>query len=169
MWPPRRSVARSASSRLTDEPCSMAPSEERRSVSCMTSAPKRSPLHSPTAVRQTPLTATLSPSLSSDASFDSIATRTPSDVSCTSATFPRSWTSPVNTRLPLLETSRDEQVVADGVARQRQRPQRVVDALDALALERVARGAAAEQQRRQEKPDLVDLAGVEERAGEVRA
>ena len=45
----------------------------------------------------------------------------------------------------------------------------VGDLLDALALERVAGAAAAEQQRRDEQPRLVDLAGVEERAGQVRA
>ena len=41
--------------------------------------------------------------------------------------------------------------------------------LDALALERVARGAAAEQDRREEQAHLVDLARVEERARELRA
>ena len=41
--------------------------------------------------------------------------------------------------------------------------------LDALALERVARGAPAEQDRREEQPQLVDLAGVEERARQLRA
>ena len=45
----------------------------------------------------------------------------------------------------------------------------VGDRLGALALERVARGAAAEHDRREEQADLVDLAGVEERAGQVRA
>ena len=38
-----------------------------------------------------------------------------------------------------------------------------------FALQRIAGGAAAEQQRREEQADLVDLAGVEERAGEMRA
>src|SRR3712207_3715783 len=134
MCPPSRSVGRSGSSRLTEDPACIAPSDERRSVSCMTSAPKRSPLQSPTAVRQTPLTATESPSLSSAASGDSIATRTPSAVSCTSATRPRSWTSPVNTS-PLPQASGDEDVVADAVAVERERAQRLVDLLDALRSE----------------------------------
>src|SRR5687767_12453781 len=123
----------------------------------MTSAPNRSPLHRPTAVRQTPLTAIESPSFSSAASGDSTARRTPSEVSRTSATLPRSWTSPVNTS-PLLQPRGDQQVVADALAVERQRAQGVLDALDALALERVAGGAPAEQDRREEEPDLVDLA-----------
>ena len=38
MWPPSRSEARSASSRLTSAPAATSASEERRSVSCITSA-----------------------------------------------------------------------------------------------------------------------------------
>ena len=54
------------------------------------------------------------------------------------------------------------------LAGQGQRPHGIGDQLDALALERVPGGAPAEDQRRQEQPDLVDLAGVEERSGQVR-
>src|SRR5205085_4864773 len=120
------------------------------------------------AVRQTPLTATLSPSASSAASGELIAIRTPSLVASTDVTVPRSSTRPVNTS-PLPDARADQEVVGDLLAVERQRPQRLGDLLDALALERVARLTAADQQRREEQADLVDLACVEERAGQVRA
>src|SRR3954454_16793854 len=138
MWPPRRSPIRIASSRLTCEPCSSSPSADRRSVSSITSAPKRGP-HRPTAVRQTPLTAIESPSDSSEASLDSKVRRAPSSERSTVATMPRSSTSPVNISLPLLQAGRDQQVVLDLLAVERDRPQRVGDVLHALALERIAR------------------------------
>src|SRR5919197_266433 len=168
MCPPRRSSALTGSSRLTCAPAATSASEERRSVSFMTSAPKRSPLR-PTAVRQTPLTLTESPSESSRASGDSIASRTPSLVECTSATVPRSATRPVNNRLPLPQPRRQQDVAGHALALEGQRAQRVGDRVDALALQRVARRAPAEQQRGDEEPQLVDLARVEERAGQVRA
>src|SRR5919197_829664 len=167
MCPPRRSSALTGSSRLTFAPAATSASEERRSVSFMTSAPKRSP-STPTAVRQTPLTATESPSESSPASGETIARRTPSVVALTSATVPRSATRPVNTALPLPQPGRDQHVAGDLVAVERQCAQRIGDRVDALALERVACAAAAEQQRREEQAYLVDLAAVEECAGEVR-
>ena len=52
----------------------------------------------------------------------------------------------------------------DPLAVERQRADRLGDPRDALALERVARTAPAEQHRREEEADLVDLAGVQERA-----
>src|SRR4051794_15755822 len=168
MWPPRRSAGRSGSSRLTVLSGSSAPSEERRSVSCITSAPKSSPPHRPTAVRQTPLTAIESPSLSSPASGELTLSRTPSRVWSTRWTVPRSWTSPVNTS-PLSEPGAHQQIVADGIAVQCERAHGVGDALDPAALERVARLAPADDQRREEQARLVDLPGVEERPGEVRA
>ena len=58
---------------------------------------------------------------------------------------------------------------ADARAVQRQRPHGRGDPLGALALERVAGARAAEHDGRHEQADLVDLAGVQERAGEVRA
>src|SRR5215211_2098188 len=167
MWPPRRESGFNGSTRLTREPASSSLSDERRSVSFMTSAPKSSPPHSPVAVRQTPLTATLSPSESSRASRDVIAIRTPSFVVSTDVTVPRSSTSPVNTS-PLLDARADQQVVGDLLAVEGERPQRLGDLLDAFALERISRLAPADQQRRQEQPDLVDLAGVEEGAGQMR-
>ena len=171
MWPPRRSAARSGSSRFTARAGARSPpSGERRSVSCMTSAPKRSP-STAVAVRQTPLTATESPSPSSPASArrerqahavgGRVRPRRPSPRSCDEPGEHAAHHS--------LQPRGDQQVVADALAVERQRAQRVGDALDALALERVARGAAAEQQRREEQADLVDLAGVEERARQVRA
>src|SRR4051812_36373441 len=168
MWPPRRSAGRSGSSRLTVLSGSRAPSEERRSVSCITSAPKSSAPHIPTAVRQTPLTAIESPSLSSPASGEETLSRTPSRVSSTRCTVPRSWTRPVNTS-PLPQPGTHEQIVADPVAIQCERAHGVGDELHAAALERVARLAPADDQGREEQPRLVDLPGVEERAGEVRA
>src|SRR4051812_10619736 len=168
MWPPRRESGFSGSSRLTREPASSSLSEERRSVSFMTSAPKSSPPHRPVAVRQTPLTATLSPSESSRASGELMAIRTPSVVASTEVTVPRSSTSPVNTS-PLPQARADQHVVGDLLAVERQRMQRLGDLLDPFALQRIARLSAADQQRRKEQPDLVDLAGIEERAGQVRA
>src|SRR3954452_21230355 len=166
--PPSRASARSASSRLTRVPASTSFSDERRSVSCMTSKPKRCP-QMPVAVRHTPLTATLSPSPTSCARRDSTVSTAPSPVRSTATTVPRSSTNPVNIGLPLSQACADQDVAGDHLAVERQRAQRVGDALDALALERVAGLAAAEQQRRQEEPDLVDLARVEEAAAKVRA
>src|SRR4051794_12874341 len=169
MWPPRRSDARSASSRLTGDPGSTSPSDERRSVSCITSAPNSSPPHSPTAVRQTPLTATESPSLSSAASGERTERRTPSAVWSTRWTVPRSWTRPVKMGLPLSQSGADQQILADHFAIECERAHGVGDAVHAAALERVARRAAADDQRGEEQADLVDLTRVEERAGQVRA
>src|SRR4051812_36519410 len=168
MWPPRRESGFSGSSRLTREPAASSLSDERRSVSFITSAPKSSPPHRPVAVRQTPLTATLSPSDSSRARGELIAMRTPSVVVSTEVTVPRSSTSPVNTS-PLPQAGADQEVVGDLLAVEGQRAQRLGDLLDALPLQRVTGLAAADQQRREEQADLVDLAGVEERAGQVRA
>src|SRR3954468_12866817 len=167
-WPPRRSSARSGSSRFTRVPAPTSPSDERRSVSCITSAPKPSAA-APTAVRPTPLTATESPSRRSPASADCTRSRTPSSVASRATTVPRSAIRPVNTRSPLLEARGDEDVAGERLARERQRPQRVGDAVDALALERVARGPPAQHERRDEQADLVDRARVHERAREVRA
>src|SRR4051812_4472616 len=170
MCPPSRSDARSASSRLTGEPTSTSPSDERRSVSCITSAPNSSPPHIPTAVRQTPLTATESPSLSSRATGERTDRRTPSLVWSTRWTVPRSCTRPVNNgRSPLPQTCAHEQILADDLAVECERAHGVGDPAHAAALQRVARGAAADDQRGEEQAHLVDLAGVEERAREVRA
>src|SRR5207253_2196938 len=110
-----------------------------------------------------------SPSDSSGASTDSKVRRAPSSERSTLATTPRSATRPVKMRSPFLQARRDEQVALDLLAVEGQGPQRVGDVLDALALQRVARLTAAEHQRREEQADLVDLAGVEEGAGQVRA
>ena len=55
------------------------------------------------------------------------------------------------------------------LAVERQRTQRLGDALHALALQGVSRGATAVQDGRQEEAHLVDLTGIQERAGELRA
>ena len=164
----RRRAAAARGSR--DEPCSTAPSEERRSVSCMTSAPKRSPLHSPTAVRQTPLTAIESPSLQlrGERRLDRQAHAVGGLVDL-GRPFRSDWTSPVNTAHHSFRRADTSRSSPTRLALQREGAHGLGDLLDALALERVARGAPAEQQRREEEADLVDLAGVEERAGEVRA
>src|SRR4051812_3787216 len=166
-WPPRRSVGRSGSSRLTGVPSRASASEERRSVSCITSAEK-CPSAIRVAVRQTPLTATESPSAISGARPVRTASRTPSAPASTAETVPRSWTSPVNTS-PLPQPRGDQDVVGDTLDVEAQRAGGLGDLLDALALERVARARAADHHGRDEQPDLVDLAGVEERAGQVRA
>src|SRR4051794_38062913 len=168
-WPPSRSAARSSSSRLTRDPGCASPNDERRSVSCMTSAPNSSPPHIPTAVRHTPLTATLSPSLSSRASGVRTLSRTPSGVRSTRCTSPRSWTKPVNNRSPLPQSRLDEQVLPHRLPVERQRPRGVGDLLHAAALHRVARRTSADEDRREEQAHLVDLPRVEERARDVRA
>src|SRR5215208_7448902 len=70
---------------------------------------------------------------------------------------------PISGRSPLPQAGADEDVVGRALALEAQGAQGVGDPLDALALQRVARRAAAEDQRRDEEPQLVDLAGVEER------
>src|SRR5215210_3412230 len=169
-WPPRRSDARSGSSRLTSAPSATSASEDRRSVSRITSAVKR-PSAIAVAVRQTPLTETLSPSPVSGASAVRTAGRTPSAVASTAVAVPLSATSPVNIRRlsPLAHPGADQHVVGDPAALERERAGGLGDALDALALERVARRGAADHDRRDEQADLVDLAGVQEGARQVRA
>src|SRR4051794_23299383 len=142
-------------------------SVERSSVSAITSAAKPS-ASTPVAVRQTPSTATESPSSSSLASAVPTRTRTPPAVWSTASTRPRSCTSPVNMDSPFSQPRRDEQIVSDLLAVERQRPHGLGDGLRALALERVAGRAAAHNDRGQEEAHLVDLARVIERAGQVR-
>src|SRR3954453_20166674 len=167
-WPPRRSSARSGGSRFTRVPGATSAGDERRRGSGITSPPRRA-ASAPTAVRQTPWTATESPSRRSAASRVCTRSRTPSSVARTATTVPRSAMSPVNTRSPFLQPGGDEHVAGERLARQRQRAQRVGDAVDALALARVARGAPSEDERRDEEPALVDPPRVHERAREVRA
>ena len=167
MWPPRRASARSASSRFTAEPTSSSPSEERRSVSCITSAAKL-PSAIAVAVRQTPLTATESPSATSaarrvrDAQPRAVAGRLDAGDGAPILDEPGEHAHHSRSRAVIRTSS------PDGSALERDRAHRVGDLLDALALERVARAAPAEQQRGDEQPRLVDLAGVEERARQVR-
>src|SRR4051794_12763913 len=166
--PPSRSEARSGSSRFTGAPSPSPASEERRSVSCITSALKR-PSAIAVAVRQTPLTATESPSPISRASAVATASRTPSGVASTPQTVPLSATRPVNIRRsPLAHAGRDEDVVGDVQALQRERAGGLGDPLHPLALQRIAGGRAADHDGRDEQADLVHLAGVEERARQVR-
>src|SRR5580704_2301088 len=168
-WPPRRSVARSGSSRFTEEPGARSPSDDRASVSFMASATNESLARS-TAVRHTPLIAIESPAFNSGTSGVAIVIRAPSSERSIPATDPTPCTSPVNTaRLPILDARRHEQVLSDAVALERQRACRIRDRVHALALERIARRPAAQHHRREEQTHLVDLAGVHERTGEMRA
>src|SRR6185312_453604 len=137
--PPRRSCGRSGSSRFTRSPCARAPSDERASVSFMTSAPKTRSRVS-IAVRHTPLTAIESPSAAPSGKSAAIVRRAPSPDRSIATTCPIPCTSPVNTS-PLPQPRGDEQILPDALAVERQRAQHFGDRLDPLALERVARGA----------------------------
>src|SRR5690242_14057558 len=180
MWPPRRSAARRDSSRLTRLPAAASPSEERSSVSCITSTANEPPAGSTAvAVRHTPFTATESPSPISPARPVATTRRVPSPSRSAAAIVPRSWTSPVNTPTTPLQTSGprspfpqargEEHVLADALDVHGERPRGLGDPLDALPLERVPRARAAQHHRGHEQAQLVDLAGVQERSGEVRA
>src|SRR4051794_32967823 len=166
-WPPSRSPARSGSSTFTLSPAANGPSEERLSVSAITSALKPSARGS-SAVRHTPLTATESPWRSSAASGVSTSRRTPSPSGLTRRTSAVLSTRPVNIS-PFCETRAHEHVLVDLLHRRRQSPPGLVDQLDALAVERASCTRAAREQRREEDTRLVDLVRVHERPGEVRA
>src|SRR5687767_6444733 len=168
MWPPRRSDARSGSSRLTESPWPSGPRDERRNVSAITSVRKPAGLGS-TAVRQTPLTATESPGSSSPPSGVATWSRTPSPSCSTACTLPSPATSPVNIGLPLLEPCADQHVVGDPLDLDGRGAGSGIDRVDALAGDRRAGAAAARDDRGDERVELVDLARVEERAGQARA
>jgi len=122
------------------------------------------------AVRHTPLTAIESPSRSSPVTELATVSRTPSSERSSRVISPRSSMSPVNiSASPILDPGRDEQILSDPLALERQRSHGIGDLLDALALEGITRGAPAEDQRCQEQPDLVHLTGVQKRPGEMRA
>src|SRR5205085_9453124 len=115
-----------------------------------------------------------SPSASSAASSARTARRIPSSARRTAATRPTSPIRPVNTTAPplaspLAQPRGDQQVLADALVLEGQRPRRLGDALHARALQRIACRAATQQQRRQKQADFIDLARVEKRAREVRA
>src|SRR5436190_15745957 len=159
--PPRRSLGRSGSSTFTWSPGRSAPSEVRRSVSGITSASK-APSPTAVAVRQTPFTATESPSASSrPASSLSL----PSSSEATRAV---PWISPVNTS-PLPEPRGDQHVVVDALHLRGERARRAGNRPGAEPLDGGARLAPTRHERGHEHAQLVDLAGFEERAGQVRA
>src|SRR5208282_2730884 len=162
--------ARSGSSRLTGAPSRSRASAERASVWSMACAAKPSARTS-MAVRQTPSTAIESPSLSERPRLVRTCSVTPCSSRSSEPTSPTSEINPVNTLAsrcsPLAQARRDQKVLPHALPAERERAHGLGDALDAFALERVARSAAAQQQRREEQPDFVDLAGVEEGAGEV--
>src|SRR5439155_10193084 len=80
---------------------------------------------------------------------------------------PQLFEQPREHRSPLPRPGGDQEVVVDPLALERQRSGGHRDRLDALSLERIARGASAENQRGQEQPDLVYFFDVEEGAGEM--
>ena len=148
------------------------PSEERRSVSCITSAREARRRRSSVAVRQTPLTATESPSRElARRARSATRSRTPSPVGVDARRpCPRSGDQPGEHGSPLPQPRGDQHVVADPLARRasaRASPRRSRSAPSPSSGSRALR--AAEHDRRDEQADLVDLAGVEERAGQVRA
>src|SRR4051794_24813668 len=94
--------------------------------------------------------------------------RAPSPSGSTVRTSPVVSTRPVNTS-PLREPRADQDVVADLLGRVGQRTARGADQLEPGALDRTARLTAAGDDRRDEHAHLVDLAGVQECARQVRA
>src|SRR3954465_7109674 len=169
-WPPRRSSARRGSSRLTGEEGSSSPSVVSERVWCMTSA-SNAPPPTEVPVRQAPLTATESPSDSSDASCAPIRRRAPSSEASTASTLPCSLTIPVNissSHSPFPEPRANEHVLAHLLVAGRERMDPVGDARGALALEDRARLGRSDEHRRDEEAQLVDLAGVEERTRQGR-
>src|SRR5688572_20030450 len=166
MCPPRRALACSAGSTLTASPSESAASDERLSVSSITSAVKRPPPVS-TAVRQTPLIDTESPR-AIGSTFVSTVSRTPSPLRSIPATRALSCTTPVNTS-PLLQPGADQEVAVDQLVLDVKGLPRLADALDALPAKHRQRGAAARDDRRDEHAHLVDLVDVEERARQMRA
>ncbi len=175
--PPRRSSARSASSRLTRAPASSCRSEERSSVSFIACARKlsasdvdRGQAHAVDGDRVALAAARARARVAiwSVAPVAVVLERRDAaevgDQAGEHAPPPIMWRA--HHSRSRAEISRSS---PDALAVERERAQRLGDLLDAFALERVARGAPAEQQRREEQPEFVDLAGVEERAREVRA
>src|SRR4051794_40082189 len=152
---------------FTASPGASGPSEERRSVSAITSA-RKPPSPGSTAVRHTPLTATESPALSCPASAVATSMRAPSPSGSTALTVPVASTRPVNTS-PLREPRADQHVVADLLDVVGERPARGADELEAGALDRAPRLTASGDDGGHDHAHLVDLAGVEERARQVRA
>src|ERR1044071_704676 len=118
MWPPSRSDACMASSRLTRPPVSTAPSAVASSVWFIASVSKPS-ASTPVAVKQAPSTATESPRSISDAKDVAIRNRAPSSPLSTASTLPTSWISPVNTS-PLLVAGGHQHILADSLGGRRQ-------------------------------------------------
>src|SRR5687767_5519517 len=166
MWPPMRSVGRSASSRLTALPGSRPPSDVFASVWFITSASKAPP-STRAAVRQTPLTATESLSARSPASRVRTRSRAPSAPESIASTLPTSAMRPVNNS-PLPQARLDEHVVAYPLDAGVERARGVGDRGGAPPLDHGARAASAKDDRRDEEREPVDLSGVEERARERR-
>src|SRR5581483_9538909 len=112
-WPPSGSPTLTGASRLTRVPSSSRPRAVRVSVSGTTSK-ARLPFPTSTTVRQTPATATESPTVAPAAvSAAATTSREPSNA----ATVPTSLTMPVNMRqrLRLVQVRLEENVVARGL------------------------------------------------------
>src|SRR4029077_4129613 len=135
----------------------------------MTSA-SNAPSPTAVAVRQAPLTATESPSASSEESSAPIRSRAPSSEASTASTRPSSLMIPVNIRpSPFPKPGADEPVLAHLVEGRLQSAHTVGDAGGALALEDGSRLRRADQHGRDEEPQLVDLTRVEQGSGEGRS
>ena len=137
-WPPRRSSARSGSSRFTRAPGATSASDERAQrlvhhvgAEAVAVGADRGQAD---AVDGDRVTVGRSP-----ASAVATRRRTPSSVASTAATVPRSATSPVNSAHHSLRRAVIEDVAGERLAVEREGAQRVGDAVDALALERIAR------------------------------
>src|ERR1700754_3112120 len=171
MWPPRRSLARTARSRLTAAPPVSFASVVRSNVSRMTSTVNVSP-STPVTVRQTPSTAIDAPCTASAATTGPRTVNRPSSASPSTATSsPSSSTIPVNiaSRLPVVlrvfawcrgdaEIGTEPPDVGDV------EPDGGIDGGDSGVGER---GRAGAEQRGRDVPDnAVDEAGPPERSGQ---
>src|SRR6266540_5184682 len=141
----------------------------------MTSASKL-PLAALAAVRQAPLTLTESPSVSSAASWARTLRRTPPPVRSSDSTLPISLTIPVNISLPwsdsgpaplpLSQSRADQQVAVGALPIHLERRSRFGDLPCARAFGKRPGARAPDHDRSDEQAQLVDLARVQEGAGE---
>ena len=160
-------AGRSGSSRLTASPAPSGPSEVRRSVSSHHVGREAGAVAAATAVRQTPLTATESPWASSAASAPPRPAQAP--VARASATVPVACHEPGEHRYHSLRRATISTSSSIRSTSDVQRARRVGDAARRRsASTAVLRLAPAEHDRRDEHARLVDLARLEEGAGQVR-
>ena len=162
-------AARSGSSRFTR--AALAQRRRARSGAASRASRRRAKASSSTAVavRQTPLTATESPSASSPASAVPTPQAHAVAVSLDRGDGAEVCDQPGEHRSPLPQARGDQHVVGDALAVERQRAHGVGDRSTPSPSSGSRAVRAAQHERREEQADLVDLAGVEEGAGQVRA